>query len=751
MKRNVEKNIIMKAQPAKAGRIFAVAASVAAYCALYLILFSALSFGVARGFGILTGLAVACTFLIFRKKKIAVAIVSGCALLYAVLCVAAGFTAFAGGAVSFINDVAQTSNAHMHWGLGYLTADIPHSAAGDFLFSSVVAVLLALGVAALHEKKKILAAACVLVLVLWLCLGLYPAWYAVVALAIALAALLLADRGFPLRAALCYLLCAVIAVGAASACFFYTGSEEVRSFRSSLQYAAEKTFYGKDGLPEGDLTRAAHMRSSQNVRLEVTLTPQVRTLYLKGFVGGGLKGNRFYPTDKNAYVSNDYQGLLPYIAQGGLPVLQYAAYSSLGGLNARHSVKIVNKGANAKYVYLPYSVSAYGAGSVYYDMNVRANIFTPKSYEVTVFGGDRSSERLTQAGWILGDSLSQTDEMRAYLALEGAYRSFVYDEYCTIGESDMRLIRSAFGGAEANAISTAAQLIRRYFIDNFVYTDGVDAIEGEFLTDFYGGKITKANAAYFAAAATYAFRAYGIPARYAEGYLVNPVGSADNVVTVTGRSSHAWAEVYFDGMGWLPIDVTPTFFVDEDENDPVDPDRPDVPPVDPEQPDTDPEQPEKPDKPDDPDHGNDRPKNEIEARLLLALKILVPVLSVVLAVVSGALLLMGRRARIMRTKRRALEAEGEEFGRAAYTIAVKDLKRLGGFSEESLARYGVEAHAVRRFMQIVEKSVYGAHALSANEKNYVLYFLQNTAERIMQSGSKGKAFRSKYLLCIGLK
>lgn len=751
MKKNREKNCIISAQPAKGGRALAVAAGVAAYCALFLILFSALPFRPVRLAGLTTGLVFACVFLIFREKKLAVWIVTGGASLYCVLCVAAGFYAFAGGLVQFVNDVALTSNEHMHWGLGYLVSDFPLSATGDFLFSSVVSVFLAIGTGFLSRRRKVLAAFCVAVLLLWLCLGLFPAWYAAVAAGLALALLFLAERGFPWRSALCYLLCAAVAFGAASSCFLYTGSDGVRAFRSSLQYSAEKTFYGKDALPEGDLLRAANMRSSQNLRLEVTLTPQVRTLYLKGFVGGELKGNRFVPTDKNAYVNNDYQGLLPYVAQGGLPVLQYAEYSALGGLNARYNVKIVNKGANAKYVYMPYSVSAYRKGSPYYDLNVRANVFTPKSYEITVCAGDRSSERLTQAGWVLGDALDQTDEMRRYLALEGAYRAFVYDEYVRIAQTDRERILTSFGGAAATSISTAAQVIRRYFTDNFVYTDGVDAIKSDFLTDFYGGQIEKSNAAYFAAAAVYAFRTYGFAARYAEGYLVNPVGSTENTVTVTGRSSHAWAEVYFDGMGWLPIDVTPTFFVEDDEENPVDPDRPDVPPVDPEQPDVGPEQPEKPDKPDDPNHDHGGPKNESEARLLLALKILIPVLSVVLVAVSGALLLMGRRARIMKNKRRVLEAEGEEFGRAAYAIAVRDWKRLGGFGEETLARYGIAQQEIRRFMQIVEKGVYGAHALSANEKNYVLYFIQRAADAAASGTSKWRAFRCKYLLCIGLK
>ena len=73
------------------------------------------------------------------------------------------------------------------------------------------------------------------------------------------------------------------------------------------------------------------------------------------------------------------------------------------------------------------------------------------------------------------------------------------------------------------------------------------------------------NDVYYAAAATEAFRAYGIPARYVEGYYL----SADQIQkeesgtnTLTGADAHAWVEVYFDGVGWLPLDTTPGYYYD---------------------------------------------------------------------------------------------------------------------------------------------------------------------------------------------
>ena len=79
-----------------------------------------------------------------------------------------------------------------------------------------------------------------------------------------------------------------------------------------------------------------------------------------------------------------------------------------------------------------------------------------------------------------------------------------------------------------------------------------------FLTDSREG-----NAVLYASATVQALRAHGIPARYTEGYYL-PVSKTQESgqVELTGQNAHAWAEVYFDGVGWLPVDATPGYYFD---------------------------------------------------------------------------------------------------------------------------------------------------------------------------------------------
>ncbi len=68
---------------------------------------------------------------------------------------------------------------------------------------------------------------------------------------------------------------------------------------------------------------------------------------------------------------------------------------------------------------------------------------------------------------------------------------------------------------------------------------------------------------HFASAATLMYQLYGIPARYAAGYAVSPDDferQEDGTyrAVVMDSAAHAWTEIYLDGYGWTPVDVTPS-------------------------------------------------------------------------------------------------------------------------------------------------------------------------------------------------
>ena len=101
-----------------------------------------------------------------------------------------------------------------------------------------------------------------------------------------------------------------------------------------------------------------------------------------------------------------------------------------------------------------------------------------------------------------------------------------------------------------------AMALQAFFRDNFTYDLDVqlgnsnDAIE-VFLRDRRG--FCQQFAGTFAAMA----RSIGLPARVAVGYTPGDIGN-DGLFHVYGRHAHAWPEVWFDGIGWVAFEPTPS-------------------------------------------------------------------------------------------------------------------------------------------------------------------------------------------------
>jgi len=105
-----------------------------------------------------------------------------------------------------------------------------------------------------------------------------------------------------------------------------------------------------------------------------------------------------------------------------------------------------------------------------------------------------------------------------------------------------------------------AKAIETYLSNNYPYTltPGNSPRKKDFVDYFlFEGK--KGYCTYYASAMTVLLRCVNIPARYVEGYILPPETDKDGVFNVTNQQAHAWVEVYFEGLGWIPFEPTSPF------------------------------------------------------------------------------------------------------------------------------------------------------------------------------------------------
>lgn len=100
-----------------------------------------------------------------------------------------------------------------------------------------------------------------------------------------------------------------------------------------------------------------------------------------------------------------------------------------------------------------------------------------------------------------------------------------------------------------------AMAIADYLRRNMHYKLDVDyPPRGRDFTSWFVLESKEGYCSYYASAMAVMGRIAGLPTRYVEGYYARP--GADGTAALTGMDAHAWAEVYFKGLGWIPFDAT---------------------------------------------------------------------------------------------------------------------------------------------------------------------------------------------------
>lgn len=470
---------------------------------------------------------------------------------------------FGGGLAKTWNNAAAAVGSVSGQGMEKLAAE----SAGNGLFLwSLLLVLMALSYLVIRLGRK--WAVCVFVLLALLpplCLGLRPSTAALCFLFGAAGLALLAENPEGIRWQGIWFTAGAAALLAAL--FLLPGSSSLlqkpaalTQLRQSAVTALRGAYYGTSPLSDGNMAERRR-DTGDGIALTVTMA-EPQSLYLRGFVGEVFNGTRWSALSPGLQYEN--QNLFYWLREDG--------FSPLGQLGQAASLTLPNTTVNAvtvradtadkRYAYVPYEIGTEGVedGKNLTGSAVKnTGLHRLGSYSYPVSGSAVKNWTTVASEVFTKDSPA----LSAYLTDESYYNEFVYGHYAYISRQTRELLANAVGseGDQSRGhigYKAAIEKIKTYFSENFIYTEnrGAVATSSTALQDFLSSG--KGYDVQYATAAAMMFRYYGIPARYVEGYLITPQ-MAGKTVQVPRSMAHAWVEIYVDGVGFVPIEVCPSY------------------------------------------------------------------------------------------------------------------------------------------------------------------------------------------------
>lgn len=113
-----------------------------------------------------------------------------------------------------------------------------------------------------------------------------------------------------------------------------------------------------------------------------------------------------------------------------------------------------------------------------------------------------------------------------------------------------------------NKLRLYAGLAVQEALSNYEYSLDLDELpEGQDAVEYFILESKTGYCMHFATAAVMALRRMGVPARYVNGYIVKPSNfylteKKEYVAEVLDNQAHAWVEIYFEDVGWMPLEAT---------------------------------------------------------------------------------------------------------------------------------------------------------------------------------------------------
>lgn len=296
----------------------------------------------------------------------------------------------------------------------------------------------------------------------------------------------------------------------------------------------------------GELTRETGTAYTSAEVYRVTLDAAPETaVYLRGFVGKDYTGDE-WKADKDSSLVKYYRGQgweLPD-SGGELVNLTYEAFRH----RSSGYVRIEELAGAGSYSLYPYGAGMTGDYKVHWDGSAE---WKSSVYEFPYCAPGNVDEPKKLVG------VQAEEELR--------YRSYVYDNFCEYPENSLPELTEFMeeSGFRRDDLYESLADVLSYLRSTADYNlDAGNPPFGEDFVEYFLFDSHEGYCAHFASAAVLMLRYLGVPARYASGYSVSANAFSreeDGTYTavITDRQAHAWVEVYLDGVGWIPVEMTP--------------------------------------------------------------------------------------------------------------------------------------------------------------------------------------------------
>lgn len=338
------------------------------------------------------------------------------------------------------------------------------------------------------------------------------------------------------------------------------------------------------GISNGRLGGVSSVRPDYQTDLIATFVPYAyETLYLKAFVGMEYTGSSWQEPGK-ATLNSYRHSASPDISISENAFTEASTLSAMmeeGNVPSMSGTMMIeNVDAAPNHLYLPYYTSEpVDHSAVTLESILDGSLIPERSVSIAYIPYSPAQTDLDKTD---ADSFNHYRSDSSKDSFH-AYSEEVYENYLQIPDDVLpELMKYHTEIGSSQDLSQQIFLIRQFLTVNYNYsmTPGTTPRDEDFVTYFLGTQ-KEGYCAHFASAATLLFRSYGIPARYVEGYIISQAAISDrassteyayedffsgenilgnsNVVEVeiNDGDAHAWAEVFVDGFGWIPVEVTP--------------------------------------------------------------------------------------------------------------------------------------------------------------------------------------------------